>query len=276
MNRTDIRQTLDEESIRLTKSLGQNLLHDQNVLRRIVKAADIQMDDEVLEVGPGLGALTGFLLPKAKNLLAIEKDRRLVEHLRHRFEDIPHFKLLHQDALEHFKNQDTDWTHWKFVSNLPYSVASPLLVDLALMPRGPRQLVVTLQHEVARRICAKPGTKEYGRLTLLVQFNYVPDSMFKISPHCFFPEPRVDSACLSLRRRDNPILPNSLQGTYTTLIKRAFSQRRKMMRKNLRGNWTDEQIDDAMTTVGLDKKIRAERVTLEQFARLTELLNESA
>ena len=208
--------------------------------------------------------------------MAIEKDRRLVEHLRHRFEDIPHFKLLHQDALEHFKNQDTDWTHWKFVSNLPYSVASPLLVDLALMTRGPRQLVVTLQHEVARRICAKPGTKEYGRLTLLVQFNYVPDSMFKISPHCFFPEPRVDSACLSLRRRDKPILPNSLQGTYTTLIKRAFSQRRKMMRKNLRGNWPDEQIDDAMTTVGLDKKIRAERVTLEQFARLTELLNESA
>ena len=108
MNRADIRQTLDEESIRLTKSLGQNLLHDQNVLRRIVKAADIQTDDKVLEVGPGLGALTEFLLTKAKHLLAIEKDRRLVEHLRHRFEDIPNFKLLHQDALDHFKNQDTD------------------------------------------------------------------------------------------------------------------------------------------------------------------------
>jgi 16S rRNA (adenine1518-N6/adenine1519-N6)-dimethyltransferase len=275
MNRTDIRQTLDEESIRLTKSLGQNLLHDQNVLRRIVKAADIQPDDEVLEVGPGLGALTGFLLPKAKNLLAIEKDRRLAEHLRHRFEDIPHFKLLHQDALEHFKNQDTDWAHWKFVSNLPYSVASPLLVDLALMPHGPLQLVVTLQHEVARRICANPGTKEYGRLTLLVQFNYVPDSMFKISPHCFFPEPRVDSACLSLRRRDKPILPHTLQKTYTTLIKRAFSQRRKMMRKNLRGTWPDEQIDGAMTAAKLDGTIRAERVTLEQFALLAEALNES-
>ena len=275
MNRTDIRQTLDEESIRLTKSLGQNLLHDQNVLRRIVKAADIQPDDEVLEVGPGLGALTGFLLPKAKNLLAIEKDRRLAEHLRHRFEDIPHFKLLHQDALEHFKNQDTDWAHWKFVSNLPYSVASPLLVDLALMPRGPRQLVVTLQHEVAQRICSTPGTKEYGRLTLLIQFNYVPDSMFKISPHCFFPEPRVDSACLSLRRRDKPILPHNLQKTYTTLIKRAFSQRRKMMRKNLRGTWPDEQIDGAMTAAKLDGTIRAERVTLEQFALLAEALNES-
>lgn len=276
MNRTDIRKTLDEESIRLTKSLGQNLLHDQNVLRRILKAADIQPDDEVLEVGPGLGALTEFLLTKAKHLLAIEKDRRLVEHLRHRFDDIPNFNLLHQDALEHFKNQDTDWTHWKLVSNLPYSVASPLLVDLALTHHGPRQLVVTLQHEVAQRICAKPGTKEYGRLTLLMQFNYIPDSIFKISPHCFFPEPRVDSACLSLCRRDKPILPNCLQKTYTTLIKRAFSQRRKMMRKNLRDAWPDEQIDEAMTTVGLDEKIRAERVTLEQFARLTELLNESS
>ena len=276
MNRTDIRKTLDEESIRLTKSLGQNLLHDQNVLHRIIKAADIQPDDEVLEVGPGLGALTSLLLPKAKNILAIEKDRRLVEHLRHRFTDIPNFKLIHQDAMDYFKHQDTDWSQWKFVSNLPYSVASPLLVDLALMSRGPRQLVVTLQHEVARRICAKPGTKEYGRLTLLLQFNYVQDSVFKISPHCFFPEPRVNSACLSLCRLDEPLLPNSLQKTYTTLVRCAFSQRRKMMRKNLRSNWSDEQIEGAMATVGLDGTVRAERVTLDQFARLAETLNESA
>ena len=276
MNRTDIRQTLDEESIRLTKSLGQNLLHDQNVLRRIVKAADIQPNDEILEVGPGLGALTEHLLPGIKTLIAIEKDKRLAEHLRLRFRDNPNFQLLHRDALDYFTHQDTDWSRWKLVSNLPYSVASPLLVDLALMAHCPRQLVITLQHEVARRICAKPGTKEYGRLTLLVQYNYVPDSMFKISPHCFFPEPRVDSACLTLNRRDKPLLPNTLLNTYTAIVKRAFSQRRKMMRKNLRGSWPDEQINEAMTAVELDEKIRAERVTLDQYARLTELLNESA
>jgi 16S rRNA (adenine1518-N6/adenine1519-N6)-dimethyltransferase len=274
MNKTDIRETLDEESIRLTKSLGQNLLHDQNVLRRIAKAGDLSPTDNVLEIGPGLGALTAHLLPVVGQLKAIETDRRLEARLRKRFDGEPHFELHHTDALKFFQQPDADWSDWKLISNMPYSVASPLLVDLAAMPYGPERLVVTLQLEVAQRLCAVPGTKEYSKLTLLVGCRYEPGEMFRISPHCFFPEPRVDSACLTFHRRAEPLFVDELYQPFKTVVKRAFSQRRKMMRKNLKGGWPDDKIDAAMTTLGLDEKIRAEKVTLEQFVELTQRLHD--
>ena len=274
MNKTDIRETLDEESIRLTKSLGQNLLHDQNVLRRIAKAGDLSPTDNVLEIGPGLGALTAHLLPVVGQLKAIETDRRLEVRLRKRFDGEPHFELHHTDALKFFQQPDADWSDWKLISNMPYSVASPLLVDLAAMPYGPERLVVTLQLEVAQRLCAVPATKEYSKLTLLVGCRYEAGEMFRISPHCFFPEPRVDSACLTFHRRAEPLFVDELYQPFKTVVKRAFSQRRKMMRKNLKGGWPDDKIDAAMTTLGLDEKIRAEKVTLEQFVELTQRLHD--
>ena len=276
MNRTDIRETLDEESIRLTKSLGQNLLHDQNVLRRIAKAGDLSPNDKVLEIGPGLGALTAHLLPAVSQLTAIEMDRRLEAILRERFGEEPHFDLRHCDALKFFtigETKDTDWSDWKLISNMPYSVASPLLVDLAAMPNGPKLLVVTLQLEVAQRLCAVPATKEYSKLTLLVGCRYEAGEMFRISPHCFFPEPRVDSACLTFHRRAKPLFDDAMYQPFKTVVKRAFSQRRKMMRKNLKGGWPEEIIDAAMYATGLDLKIRAEKVTLPQFVELTQRLH---
>jgi len=278
MNRTDIRETLDEESIRLTKSLGQNLLHDQNVLRRIAKAGDLSPTDKVLEIGPGLGALTAHLLPAVSQLTAFEMDRRLEAKLRERFGEEPHFDLRHYDALKYFATgeaKDTDWSGWKLISNMPYSVASPLLVNLAAMINSPSRLVITLQLEVAQRLYGKPGTKEYSKLTLLVGCRYIASHMFKISPHCFFPEPKVNSACLTLDRRTEPLFEDSLYKPFTTVVKRAFSQRRKMMRKNLRGGWPDEVIDMAMAATGLDAKIRAEKVTLEEFIELTRNLNDT-
>lgn len=272
MNRNEMRSTLDEESVRLSKALGQNLLHDQNVLRRIAKSADLQPADQALEIGPGLGALTEHLLPAVDQLTAIEKDKRLHAHLRDRFADDDKLRLIHADALKYFQNQEIDWSGWKLVSNLPYNVASPLLVDLAAMPRGPERLVVTVQWEVGQRLAAQHATREYSKLTLLVGCRYIVNDMFKISPHCFFPEPRVDSACLTLDRRPEPLYPEALHKPFTTVVKRAFSQRRKMMRKNLKGGWPEDQLDAAMTAAGLDSKIRAEKVTLEQFVTLTQEL----
>lgn len=272
MNRNEMRSTLDEESVRLSKALGQNLLHDQNVLRRIAKSADLQPADQALEIGPGLGALTEHLLPAVDQLTAIEKDKRLHAHLRERFADDDKLRLIHADALKYFQNQEIDWSGWKLVSNLPYNVASPLLVDLAAMPRGPERLVVTVQWEVGQRLAAQHATREYSKLTLLVGCRYIVNDMFKISPHCFFPEPRVDSACLTLDRRPEPLYPEALHKPFTTVVKRAFSQRRKMMRKNLKGGWPEDQLDAAMTAAGLDSKIRAEKVTLEQFVTLTQEL----
>ena len=275
MNRNEIHSTLDEESIRLSKSLGQNLLHDQNVLKRIVKAGELTTEDKVLEIGPGLGALTEHLLPTVGQLTAIEMDRRLEERLRARYGDHPHFDLQNQDALKFFAQPESDWSGWKLISNMPYSVASPLLVNLAAMPNSPRRLVVTLQLEVAQRLCGKLGTKEYSKLTLLVGCRYIAGHMFKISPHCFFPEPKVNSACLTLDRRTEPLFEDSLYKPFATVVKRAFNQRRKMMRKNLRGGWPDEVVDMAMATTSLDAKIRAEKVTLEQFVDLTRKLHDA-
>ena len=170
--------------------------------------------------------------------------------------------------------KDTDWSDWKLISNLPYSVASPLLVDLAAMPRGPGRLVVTLQLEVAQRLCAVPGTKEFSKLTLLIGCRYEAGEMFRISPHCFFPEPRVDSACLTFHRRAKPLFDDALYSPFKTVVKRAFSQRRKMMRKNLKGGWPDDKIDAAMSATGLDVKIRAEKVSLVQFVELTQRLHD--
>ena len=274
MNRNEMRSTLDEESVRLSKALGQNLLHDQNVLRRIAKSADLQPADQALEIGPGLGALTEHLLPAVDQLTAIEKDKRLHAHLRDRFADDDKLRLIHADALKYFQNQEIDWSGWKLVSNLPYNVASPLLVDLAAMPRGPERLVVTVQWEVGQRLAAQHATREYSKLTLLVGCRYIVNDMFKISPHCFFPEPRVDSACLTLDRRPEPLYPEALHKPFTTVVKRAFSQRRKMMRKNLKGGWPEDQLDAAMTAAGLDSKIRAEKVTLDQFVTLTQELQD--
>ena len=274
MNRSEMRSTLDEESVRLSKALGQNLLHDQNVLRRIAKAADLQPTDQALEIGPGLGALTEHLLAAVEQLTAIEKDKRLHAHLRERFADNDKLRLIHADALKYFQNQEVDWSGWKLVSNLPYNVASPLLVDLAAMPKGPERLVVTVQWEVGQRLAAQHATREYSKLTLLVGCRYIVKEIFKISPHCFFPEPRVDSACLTLDRRPEPLYPDTLHKPFTTVVKSAFSQRRKMMRKNLKGGWPEDQLDAAMTAAGLDSKIRAEKVTLDQFVTLTQELQD--
>tara|TARA_Y100000588_G_scaffold17237_1_gene17968 strand:- start:3826 stop:4653 length:828 start_codon:yes stop_codon:yes gene_type:complete len=274
MNRSEMRSTLDEESVRLSKALGQNLLHDQNVLRRIAKAADLQPADQALEIGPGLGSLTEHLLAEVNELTAIEKDKRLHAHLREKFTDDAKLRLIHADALKYFRNKDVDWSGWKLVSNLPYNVASPLLVDLAAMPRGPERLVVTVQWEVGQRLAARHATREFSKLTLLVGCRYEVKEMFKISPHCFFPEPRVDSACITLDRRPEPLYPDALHKPFTTVVKRAFSQRRKMMRKNLKGGWPEDQLDAALAALQLDPKIRAEKVTLEQFVALTQKLHD--
>src|SRR5215831_6159508 len=163
-----MKQLLVDRQIRLTKSLGQNFLHDGNQLRRIVEAAELKRTDKVIEIGPGLGPLTELLVVQAGEVLTIEKDAKLVELLRERkgkqCEGI--LQVLNEDALHLLKKEPRDWTEWKLVANLPYIVASPILVEMGLAERGPERMVVTVQLEVARRLVAKPGQADYGVLTL--------------------------------------------------------------------------------------------------------------
>ncbi|HEY5912035.1 MAG TPA: 16S rRNA (adenine(1518)-N(6)/adenine(1519)-N(6))-dimethyltransferase RsmA [Verrucomicrobiae bacterium] len=307
MTLTEIRRLLSESGLRLTKSLGQNFLHDQNQLRKIVAAAELTKTDKVLEIGPGLGPLTELLLKAAGEVLAIEKDARLLEILRERFPagqasclspmertaalrrqeqpdtnspnqnriamgGRPVLHLLHDDALDYLQREPRDWSDWKMVSNLPYSVASPILVELAQSDRGPRRIVATLQIEVARRLAAKADDADYGVLTLLVQLNYRPSLLSRIPATCFYPEPDVDSACVCLVRRPAPLLAPNHRPVFVQIVKQAFSQRRKMMLKLLKAQFPGPVLDDAFQRAGLPPQARAESVSLEQFIGLTQTL----
>jgi 16S rRNA (adenine1518-N6/adenine1519-N6)-dimethyltransferase len=272
MKLSEVKQTLAQANIQLTKSLGQNFMHDGNQLRRIIRAAELTVSDRVLEVGPGLGPLTNLLLEEAGEVLAIEKDQRLVEFLRQRFRDQARLRLVHADALEYLRHRSSEWSDWKLVANLPYSVASRLLVELAKSNEGPGRIVVTLQLEVARRMVAQAGDPDYGLLALLIQLRYCPAGLFKIPATCFYPEPEVDSACVILVRRTQPLLPPQQHGLFDQIIARSFSQRRKMMLKLLKQDWPLEALSHAFAQLNLSPQIRAEAVSLEQFVQLAKHL----
>jgi 16S rRNA (adenine1518-N6/adenine1519-N6)-dimethyltransferase len=278
----EIKQLLAEHQLQLTKSLGQNFLHDGNQLRRIIRAAELSKKDKVLEVGPGLGPLTELLLENADEVFAIEKDARLVRILTEHFHNEVsansgsggRLQLLHDDALEFLRREPRNWAGWKLVANLPYTVASPILVELAGSQSGPERMVATLQLEVAQRLMAKPSDEDYGILTLLIQVAYQPADWFKISASCFFPEPDVDSACVVLVRREQPLLEQGQRAAFAAIVKRSFSQRRKMMAKLLKRYWSTASVERAFAGVPLPLDTRAENVSLEQFVRLTKLLHE--
>jgi 16S rRNA (adenine1518-N6/adenine1519-N6)-dimethyltransferase len=275
MKLSEMRELLEVRDIQLTKSLGQNFLHDQNQLRRIVDAAELTNADNVLEIGPGLGPLTELLLARARHVLAIEKDARLVAVLKERFSSAGNLELQHADALRVVEDRSRSWEGWKLVANLPYSVASPILIELAQNSRRPERMVATLQLEVVRRLMAGVDDEDYGLLTLLIQLRYEPKEFFKIPRGCFFPEPDVDSGCVVLLRRETPLLPEEHHANFDRLVKLAFSQRRKMMAKLLKQNWPAEKIAAALQKLQLRPDVRGEKLSLEQFAALTKILVEA-
>lgn len=293
MTLTEMREILKARDLQLTKSLGQNFLHDANQLRRIVAAAQLSATDKVLEIGPGLGPLTDLLLASGANVLAIEKDSRLTTFLRERYAHQPQLTLLHDDALAYLQRRAGDsqapldlpspaggesesaaQAKWKLVANLPYSVASPILVELALHPHGPERMVVTLQLEVAQRIAAARDTDSYGLLTLLIALHYEPTSLFKIPASCFFPAPDVESACITLTRRNPPPLDAEQTKLFVRIVKRAFSQRRKMMLKLLKSEWPEDKLHACFATLNISPQERAEKVSLEVFTELCRMLAE--
>ena len=269
MTPSEMRSLLARNDIRLTRSLGQSFLHDANQVRRIVEAAAVKPGDQVLEVGPGLGPLTEELLAQGARVLAIEKDARLVNLLRQRFPAEVPLELIHADALDWLRESPRDWSDWKLVSNLPYSVGSPILVELALAPRSPERLVVTLQLEVIQRLRAAPGSGDFGILTLLAQLRYEPTAWFKIPPACFFPAPDVTSACLTLVRRQALLLEEPLVPLYVRLVKQGFSQRRKQLAKVLHSAWPALPFTDILAGLQLPPGVRAEQLGVPEFVALT-------
>lgn len=249
-------------------------MHDGNQLRRIVDAAALEPFDRVLEIGPGLGPLTELLIPRASHVLAIEKDARLCEVLSKRFAATKNFELVHADALDYITQPGCDWSSHKLVSNLPYSIASRLIVSLALDAKGPRRIVTTLQKEVALRLRASADDPNYGLLSLLVQLRYQPVGIFRVPAACFFPAPDVDSACVTLERRIEPLLPISLEPIFDKIVRQSFSQRRKIMFKLLKNFSTAAELNSAFLEAKIPVQARAETVKLDQFIQLANFLSQ--
>lgn len=263
---SEVAALLQQHGIKPNYTLGQNFLIDANILRIIVDAADIQPADVVFEVGPGLGVLTAPLLERAAKVVAVEKDAALVKLLTSRFPDKPSFELIHADAMEVSLPDILAKGVTKFVSNLPYAIGTRLLVDLFEQPRGPQRYVVTVQREVGARLAAKPGDDDFGLLSLLAQLDHDVKVHKVVSAGCFFPPPQIKSAVVVINRLAKPRAEINDRKKFKTLLKQAFSQRRKQIATILHG-FTDAPAP-LLAKIGLDPRERSENIPIETWGRI--------
>jgi 16S rRNA (adenine1518-N6/adenine1519-N6)-dimethyltransferase len=241
-------------------------LIDGNILQIILREADVRRDETVLEIGPGLGVLTEKLLERARHVVAIEKDKRLCEYLQQQFAGL---ELLHGDAVKVLASPFASLASgFKVVSNLPYSISTPILERLVEGNLKPRRMVVTLQREVAQRLAAQPRTKDYGALTLFTQLNYHCTVAHVVSSGCFYPSPHVESAIVVLDRRD-PRVKLESGAPFHEIVRAGFGQRRKMLRKLL---ISFGDVDAAFAINSISPVARAEELSLEQWIALANAL----
>jgi 16S rRNA (adenine1518-N6/adenine1519-N6)-dimethyltransferase len=257
---TEVRALLERLDFKPSRVLGQNFLIDGNTLRIMLDAAELAKGDAVLEIGPGLGVLTGPLLERAGRLVAIEKDDMLHAHLQRTLGGAESFTLIHADALE------VDLAGWlagglnKVVANLPYSVGTRILVDLCHAAARPERMVVTVQREVADRMVAKPGGADYGVLSVFAQVDYAV-SLHKVVPRsCFFPVPKVESAIVVLTRRPRAAHIAD-EPAFRALVKHCFEHRRKQLGTLVRN-------PDAIARAGLNPQQRPETLAVGDWIRL--------
>ena len=266
MKLSEISRTLREIRVAPVKTLGQNFLHDQNLARWIVQEADLSRADFVVEIGPGLGAITEPALATGARVLAIEKDGRLVNFLRQKFAGKP-LEMIHGDALDFEVKQLFPRGPVKLLGNLPYYVATEILLRF-LQPPNPISLaLLMLQKEVALRLSAPPRSKDYGILGLVVQSQYRVEFLRTIGATVFLPQPEVDSALVRLTPHAAGELPAYDRDLFLTLIRRAFSQRRKQLGKLIKD--LVEDWPEAAQEIGVSLQARAEELSLEQWIALT-------
>lgn len=257
MNRTELLSFLHEIGAHPKKGLSQNFLIDGNVVRKIVQLGDVKPGDQVLEIGPGAGALTQQLLAAGASVLAIEKDFLLAQHLS-RLQTPDHRLEIHPADFLKFNLPPI---RYKVVANLPYNITSPILEKLCL--HSFESLTIMVQKEVADRIKAKPGTKEFGSLTLFLQFYSTLHSSFSVSASCFYPRPTIDSTVLRLDARTPPsINPDHL----FPIIRKAYQQRRKTLTSTLRT--LHPSLGMLLESLGLSAKARPEELSLDQWIAL--------
>ena len=283
LNRT--RAIMKEYGIHAKKGFGQNFLTDLNVLKNIVKAAAITKEDNVIEIGPGLGALTEQLAQAAGQVVALEIDTDLLPVLDEVLSPYDNVKVLNQDVLKAdlpalIQEQFADPSRpIKVVANLPYYITSPILMGLLESPVAWSAICVMMQKEVAQRLTAQPGTKEYGSLTLAIEYRMQARIAFGVSRHSFVPAPNVDSAIVVLTPRTQPLAAKPYdEGKFFGFVKNCFAHRRKSLWNNLKplaGKNADKQvvIQNVLAELSISPQIRPEKLTLEQFITLANQLH---
>lgn len=266
-----LKSFLREHQLRLTKRLGQHHLVDASTIRRIIEACQLSPEDTVVEIGAGLGALTESLAARAGRIIAVEIDRRIAALLAERMRSWPHVEVRHGDILEFPWAEAAGAT---VAGAIPYHITSPILVALSEQRSAIRQALLVLQDEVASRLLAVPGTKAYGRLSVLAQYAWEVSSVLTIPRSAFFPQPDVDSRCIRLRPRVKPAAQVEDEALFFDLVKRAFAHRRKTLANCLSdsGMVSRAQVEAAIHVLGHPASIRGEALSLQQFAALTIVL----
>ncbi len=277
---SQIKNILRDKDIRLRKSLGQNLLIDSNIVRLITRACELNKKDIVFEIGAGTGCLTESLAQQTKTVFAIDIDEKMMDIAKNNLRDFENIHWIRADVLKlDFKSylRECKGHPIKIVGNLPYYITTPILMRFLEEKFPFERMVITIQKEVAERIIAKPGTKEYGVLTLMVQYRCKTELVKTISRTCFFPVPDVDSAILRLIPHSIPPVDVQNEDLFFALIRAAFNQRRKTLVNSLDAinettKISKEQLTGILDQTNISPQIRGEKLTMEDFARLTNRL----
>lgn len=279
------REIMDRFDLNAKKSLGQNFLIDINILRNIVRAAELKPEDGVLEIGPGIGALTEQLARAAKKVVAVEIDQRLRPVLEETLSPYPNTRVVWDDVLKMdlhrlFAEAFQDVQDIHVVANLPYYVTTPILMTLLEEKLPLRSIVVMVQNEVADRIAAQPGTKDYGSLSIAVQYYAKPQKVLKVPRSVFVPRPHVDSAVIRLEIRKEPPVHVEDEKLFFRIVRAGFARRRKTLSNNLSDISLDgpaelspkERWQKVFEEAGIDPSRRGETLSLEEWAGLSNIV----
>lgn len=281
---TRTKEILAKYDLKAKKSLGQNFIIDTNILRNIVDAGDVDKDTTVIEIGPGIGALTEQIAKQAKEVFAFEIDDRLLPVLDDTLSPYDNITIFHQDILQvDFKQFEeehlSDASRIVVIANLPYYITTPIIMALLESALPVQTMVLMMQKEVASRLEAKPSTKAYGSLSIALQYYTEVDVAFTVPRTVFMPQPNVESAIIRLDIRPEPIVKVKDQALFMKLVRASFQQRRKTiwnnLRKSLEFKEQEEGLREAFVHSGIDPSRRGESLTIQEFAQLADAISES-
>ena len=272
---SNTRELVEKYQFRFTKSLGQNFLVDQNIVRDIVKGAEVSKEDYVIEIGPGVGTLTKELLKEAASVTAIELDDKLLPILKEELKEYENFHLIHGDATKVQLDAVYPGKEIKLVANLPYYVTTPIITKILNDKVAFSSLTIMIQKEVAERMDAVPGTKDYGSLSVLVQYYCDTKIVRSVPPESFIPRPKVDSTVIRLTKLEKPRAHVEDEALFFKIVRMVFTMRRKTLSNNLKSlGYTREFIEEVLEAAGIDLKARGETLSVEKFAELSNVIKE--